>query len=266
MNSGPLIAKVAAVRAAYAELAAEPIDAATHSDLLAALNELEALTRQLPTVSHRILARLHREASPVALGAKNLTEVLVTRLRISRGDARRRMSEAARLGPRTALTGEALAPTLARVAAAQASGAIGSEHVRIITGFFAHLPTTIDLITREQAEQTLVDAAVGLNPDDLRKAADRLMAYLDQDGPAPDDGERARRRFLSLGRQRCDGMSPISGLLDPQARATFEAWQAKLAGPGMCNPDDENPWSGARRHEPRWMAIPARRANAPMTG
>ncbi len=36
-------------------------------------------------------------------------------------------------------------------------------------------------------------------------------------------------------------MSRISGLLDPEARATLDAVLAKLAAPGMCNPDDEAP-------------------------
>src|ERR1700687_6486549 len=45
----------------------------------------------------------------------------------------------------------------------------------------------------------------------------------------------------TIGRQGPDGMSPISGLLDPEARATLDAVLAKLAAPGMCNPDDQTP-------------------------
>jgi hypothetical protein len=33
-------------------------------------------------------------------------------------------------------------------------------------------------------------------------------------------------------------MSPISGYLTPESRATIDAVFAKLAAPGMCNPDD----------------------------
>ncbi len=36
-------------------------------------------------------------------------------------------------------------------------------------------------------------------------------------------------------------MSPISGYLTPEARATIDAVFAKLAAPGMCNPDDDDP-------------------------
>ena len=36
-------------------------------------------------------------------------------------------------------------------------------------------------------------------------------------------------------------MSPITGLLDPEARATLDTVLAKGAAPGMCNPDDLTP-------------------------
>ena len=36
-------------------------------------------------------------------------------------------------------------------------------------------------------------------------------------------------------------MSAVRGWLTPEARATWEAVLAKLAAPGMCNPDDDTP-------------------------
>ena len=47
--------------------------------------------------------------------------------------------------------------------------------------------------------------------------------------------------YLTIDKQGVDGMSKVHGLLDPEARATVEAVFAKLAAPGMCNPDDETP-------------------------
>ncbi|ORA52846.1 hypothetical protein BST24_27190, partial [Mycobacteroides franklinii] len=41
--------------------------------------------------------------------------------------------------------------------------------------------------------------------------------------------------------QGFDGMSPISGLLDPETRAYLDAVFTKLAAPGMCNPADQTP-------------------------
>ena len=67
-----------------------------------------------------------------------------------------------------------------------------------------------------------------------------MALLLDQDGEPPNDAERARRRYLHIGRQQADGMTPIKGLLDPEARATFDAVCAKWAAPGMCNPEGQH--------------------------
>ena len=62
--------------------------------------------------------------------------------------AHRRLAEAKELGPRTALNGQPLPPVLAEVAAAQAAGAIGPEHVAVIRNFFDTLPHWVDPTTR----------------------------------------------------------------------------------------------------------------------
>jgi hypothetical protein len=72
-------------------------------------------------------------------------------------------------------------------------------------------------------------------------AADRLALLLNQDGDRPDDADRARRRYFTIEKQGGDGMSRVHGMLDPEARATIDAVFAKLAAPGMCNPDDDAP-------------------------
>src|SRR5262249_20353879 len=130
---------------------------------------------------------------------------------------------------------------LPNVAAAQARGEIGAEHVRIIEKFFDELPTRIDAVTREQAEADLARTARDLGPTQFRAAADRLALVLNQDGELPDEADRARRRYLTIEKQGVDGMSRFHGLLDPEGRATLDAVLAKLAAPGMCNPDDETP-------------------------
>jgi hypothetical protein len=107
MESGSVLEAVAAIRAAYDQLAELPVDNLTHPELLAGLGELETLARHLPAQSHRMLARLQREASPVELGAKSWRYVLSGRLRISGKDAKRRLDDARELGPRTALSGQA---------------------------------------------------------------------------------------------------------------------------------------------------------------
>ncbi|GJF18270.1 HNH endonuclease [Mycolicibacterium cyprinidarum] len=232
---------VAALRGAHDALAASDIEALPFAELVAVMDELEALSCQLPMQSHRMLTRLQFETTPKAMGAKSWKDVLAIRWRISTGEATRRLAEAAELGPRRALIGEALAPILPATAAAQAVGLINAEHVKVLRDAMKNLPGFVDTTTREQIEVDLVRKAVGVGPKALKKAADRVLFLLDQDGPVPDDTERARRRGLQTRPQGRDGMRPFAGNMTPEAWATWEAIFAKYAAPGMCNPDDPEP-------------------------
>ncbi len=190
-------------------------------------------------MGHRLVAAL-AEAPVAELGAPTPAAALSTLLRISKDEAAGRVRQARELAPRRALTGEVLAPVLPCTVAAVEAGRIGAEHVKQIRKFFKKLPSFVDPETRQLAEAQLAEIAAGVNPDELRVAADRLAALLDQDGTLC-DADRARRRYLSIGPQQPDGMSEVRGRLDPEGRAVFDAVSAKLAAPGMCNPDDETP-------------------------
>jgi Domain of unknown function (DUF222) len=235
-----IAARWEALDAAFDAVGELGYDALTDREVVSFVDRIERMNRRLPAIERPLLTRL-ADASPVALGAKSLREVLRSRLRISPSEAGRRLDEAKELGPRTALSGEPLEPLLVATAKAQAAGRINGDHVRVIRGFFNRLPHWVDVATREHAEVDLVSAAVGLDPKALGEVADRLLALIDQDGPMPDDTERARRRYLTIGKQGADGMIPFKGNLDPQTWATLEAAFAKWAAPGMCNPDDETP-------------------------
>lgn len=106
--------------------------------------------------------------------------------------------------------------------------------------FFDRLPTVVDAATREAAEAQLAVMATQFRPEALRVGAERLMALLNPDGQFS-DADRARRRGITIGLQGFDGMSAISGLLDPETRAYLDTVFAKLAAPGMCNPNDQSP-------------------------
>ncbi len=235
-----VIAAVDRYAAAQAELAALSFDALSGPQALAVKERLQTVERRQGAIDDRLTQQLLSQTGPVELGATSWTDVLSNRLRISRGAARRRLDEAADLGPRVAMSGEPLPPLLPNVAAAQAAGAIGAEHVGIIRRFFTDLPAAVDYQTRDQCEATLARIAAEHTPDSLRRAADRLLALVHPDGDFSDT-DRARRRALIIGHQQADGMSKISGLLDPEARATLDAVLAKWAAPGMCNCDDETP-------------------------
>ncbi len=226
---------------AQAEMAQLCFSALTAPEALAVQTRLEKGYCSQPVVDHKLIHQLTSQSTPTELGANSWPKVLSEALHISVGEAKRRIKQAELLGPGHALTGESLPPQLPNVAAAQARGQIGPEHLRIIEKFFDDLPAHIDYPTRDAAEAHLAEMAGGLGPTQFRAAADRLALVLNQDGDLPDDAERARRRYLTIEKQGIDGMSRIHGLLDPEARATIDAVFAKLAAPGMCNPEDEAP-------------------------
>ncbi|MEZ0353116.1 13E12 repeat family protein, partial [Mycobacterium sp. pR1184] len=222
------------------------------------LARYENVRRRLSAGEHPLITDLAREATPAELGGK-LSHAIAEATLTSRAEAARRVRDAADLGPRRALTGEPLAPVLAATAAAQRAGKLGREHVVVIRRFYHQLPGWIDIETRLHAEADLARLATQYRPDVLTGFAAHLADLLNPDGTYTDT-DRARRRGLTLGCQQADGMSAITGWLTPEARASLEAVLAKLAAPGMCNPDDEAPCvdgapsQDAIDHDPRSAA------------
>ena len=226
------------LRAARKRLLDVTFDALTTAERLSVLEALEQMRRELPAVEHGLINELAHE-EPAVLGGK-LPAVLADRLRISRAEASRRIHEAADLGERRALNGEPLEPVLPATAAAQRNGELGGGHVSVIRSFWHRLPDFVDLETRARAEAQLARLAGEHRPDELAKLADKLMDCLNPDGDFS-DVDRAKRRGATFGKPDLDGMSQLSCSLTPEARATWDAVFAKLAAPGMCNPDDAEP-------------------------
>jgi hypothetical protein len=241
MSGTGLQAAVKTLRAAVDAVAGCDLTPATGAELLAALDDLEMVACQLPALQQRVLARLQTETTPNKLGAHNWKEVLKVRYRVTGSEANRRLADTEALAPRQALTGEPLAPALAITADAQALGVLTPGHVEVIRKAVAKLPGWVDPPTRERFEADLVRSALGADCDRLAQKAKELLYRLDQDGPVPDDAERARRRSATHGKQGEDGMTDWRLTLTPECHAMYEALLAKLAAPGMCNPDDPEP-------------------------
>ena len=214
-------------------------DALTTREWLALLERSESMRRRLPVPEHKLINNLAHSATAEELGGK-LSHAIAERTLISRGEASRRIKEAADLGPRRALTGEPLPPTLAGAAAAQKAGKLGAGQIAVIRRFYHQLPGWVDAATRDKAEADLAEQGTHYRPEQLAGLADTIADCLNPDGNYRDE-DRARRRGLTLGNQQPDLMSELRGYITPELRATLESVLAKLAAPGMCNPDDETP-------------------------
>ncbi|MCX5043833.1 HNH endonuclease [Aldersonia sp. NBC_00410] len=241
MSSKPEAAEVLeALRTAVSAVSELDFGGMSNEDRLRVLRELESVTRTQASIAHEVLYLFAQQRVPGEFGGEHSHQVVADALRINRTDAKRRFNTAEDLASRRSFTGEPLEPELPATATAVREGVLGDGHVQVIRSFLQHLPAAVDAGTREQAEAQLAGFAATMRPDELKKIADRLAAYLNPDGEFSDD-DRARQRGIWLGRQGPDLMSSINGLIDPELRAYLEPIFAKLAAPGMCNPDDEAP-------------------------
>ncbi|NTY64050.1 HNH endonuclease signature motif containing protein [Mycolicibacterium sphagni] len=221
-----------ALTAAVDTLAALDFDALDPPERFEALELIEIQQRRLTAIAHAGVAKLEQfEGCPPVVIA--LADVL----RISPREARRRIRDAEQLAPRTTLTGEPLPPVLPKTAEAWSDGQLDGEHLRVIQKFFRDLPDHVPPAEVEKAETSLAEHAVNLRPDQLEKVAYRLALHLNPDGTFSDDDRARKRGFVWCGGQQVDGMSVGRLIADPELRSELDAWFAKFAAPGMCNPE-----------------------------
>ncbi|MFI1917552.1 DUF222 domain-containing protein, partial [Nocardia sp. NPDC020380] len=215
----------------------------TDDQITEILREIETSKRRLTAVEHRLLVEVDERHIPERVGAKSTAQFLSTILRLSHAEAAARVNAAKLLGPRL-ISGEELEPLLPHTAAAQAAGEISVDHAWRIAKILKRLPVNVDAVQAEAVEQQLAEYARTGWPDDLPKIGDRILAHLDPDGTLVEDKDRQRMRELIIGKQRVDGMSTIRGEITPELRALLDPVLAKLARPGMCNPEDpQSPWT-----------------------
>jgi Domain of unknown function (DUF222) len=165
-------------------------------------------------------------------------ERLWARLRIPPSEVIRRFRVAARIRPRRSLTGPPVPPELPELAAAVEAGVVGEDHIRAVCRAVDVLPSCLSPTDAAKAERKLVQHATEVDSGIVTKLGQRIADYLNPDGHFTDD-DRARRRGLRLGPQGPDGMSRLNGLLDPEARAYFEAIEAAVR-PGRHQPESKN--------------------------
>ena len=100
--------------------------------LVGFLQGFEVQRNRLALVDHRMLRDAEQRGLAERLGQARLTTVLVGALRISAGEAARRVRASAAVGDRVSMCGEPLPPVRPVLAAAQRTGQVSVEQVSII--------------------------------------------------------------------------------------------------------------------------------------
>jgi Domain of unknown function (DUF222) len=224
-----------AIDAAHALLRATPSDLVGNRVRVEVAERLEIQERVNRGLMYRFFAEIADpadESSSVAL----MRSTLWSRLRITPNEVTRRFKLAARIRPRRSLTGPPVSPELPALAAAVEVGSVGEDHIRAICRAIDVLPGCVSPVEVARAERTLVTHATTVDAGIVVTLGQRIADYLNPDGLFSDD-DRARRRGVHLGPQGPDGMSRLTGVLDPQARAYFEAIDAAVR-PGRHQPDE----------------------------
>jgi hypothetical protein len=222
------------VDAVYAEMRALSSDGVGNELRTELAERLEFQERTNRGLMYRVFAEMADPPDEAAM-APVLVNSVAARLRIPPREVKRRMKTAGRIRPRRQLCGPPLAPELELVAAAVEAGAIGEDHLRVISRAIDRLPSCVSVTDRGDVERSLVREATKNDAEIVKAVAGRIDEIFNPDGDY-DEADRARRRGLALGAQGPDGMSRLSGFIDPETRSYVEAVTAAVR-PGRHLPD-----------------------------
>ena len=139
---------------------------------------------------------------PAGDGCRNTTEFLRARLRISAGEARRRLALSSAVLPRTALTGDAMTPQREELAGALAAGAVPSRSATLVTLALERVQHHAPPETLARMEHALTQTAARNDPDFLARIARRWTDAIDQDGTEPSEEELRHRQGAFIRRTR----------------------------------------------------------------
>jgi len=89
-----IIAALDAAEASYRALSALPLEALTRPEKTALLQRLGDIDKKMVALDRRLIGQLITQGDPAMFGAASWADVLSRRLRISPGEAQRRIAEA----------------------------------------------------------------------------------------------------------------------------------------------------------------------------
>jgi len=89
-----IVAALDAAEASYRDLASLPLEALTRPEKQELLMRLADVGKKMVALDRRLIGQLIAQCDPAMFGASSWADVLSRRLRISRGEAQRRIAEA----------------------------------------------------------------------------------------------------------------------------------------------------------------------------
>jgi hypothetical protein len=198
--------------------------------LVGFLAEFEQVRNTMPVIDRAAIAYGIEQGVPGVLTERSMARVLMSGLRLSAGEAYRRVRCAEHTAERRSMTGEPLGAFRPELAAAQAEGIVSPEQVALIDAALRKVDHC-DLAAVTAGEHLLVDAAGKLGPKELAVVAARVVDAIDPDGVQPaDEREHQERRFFHL-KHRGDGSWAGDFRLTPELGQKLHALLGPLSAP-----------------------------------
>jgi Domain of unknown function (DUF222) len=232
MSVSPAVAAHRLVVEAVDALADAAGPMATSDEALSVLTMCEGVARRLDQLVVGIVADLVRRGVFAERGYRDAVAALADLLGWDRAEARRRVSAAEQVCPRTTLDGAALPARLPATAGKFAAGAASLRHVDVISRVLGS-PAARRLAPEvwAGAEVELAAHTERYTPAELLEWGTRLVDTLDQDGPEPDDRPPDPVNELHLQRFRGRPGGSLKGHFDDAATTPSPRWWMRRSAP-----------------------------------
>jgi hypothetical protein len=163
------------------------LDSLDNSGLLGFVQSFEKVRNRLPLVDHRVIADAESRQLPEALTQPTMARVLASLLRLSPGEAHRRVKAAAAVGQRRSMLGEALEPTRPVLAAAQRAGDVTPEQVHLIQRALASVDRPA-FSPDGKPSRSVFDADERSHPQRMHDALEEVCDRILRSDGLPDSG------------------------------------------------------------------------------
>ena len=219
----PLHEALAALDDAWAD--AGEVAELSRAELMAANAALGALKRRVDALAVQVAAGIAHE-SRAELGAESLAKqagfrtpaaLIAATTGVSTGDAARLVKVGEAVAPRVDLVGERMPAKYPAVEAALSAGQVGAAGAAVIVEFLDRARIGGDRDVVADVEERLVERAVGLSLDDVRRLVKRAEILLEQDKLEAREEERRASRSLTFFER--DGMLHLSLVTDVESGA-----------------------------------------------
>ena len=199
--------------------------------LVGLAQRFERFRNRLALIDHAVVHELDRRQVAEALSQPSTGALLAWALRISRGEASRRVRAAEQVGARRSVTGEVLEPLRSALAASQWTGEASPEQVDVVLRALATVDHRgFDPADLDTAEQLLAGFTTAFGPRHLAELPQQVVDRIDPDGTLPKAEVDAERRHLTMRTAR-DGMCVGEFRLTPALGLKFKTVLSPLSAP-----------------------------------